>query len=213
MLVTQSCPTLCNPWTVACQAPLSMEFSRQEYRSRRLFPSPGIFQTQGLNPGLLHCKQTLYYWATWGALLIFSIAFSRISGGSVIKNLPANAGDVGWIPVSGRSLEKERATHYNTLAWEIPWTEEFGRLQSMRSTRAWHDWMQVGHFYAGTHGILWVLLKREVSFPSNLVELLQSVTTGLQSQMPWGLFFQVLPSQPGAANVGLRILTFVGKPL
>ena len=54
----------------------------------------------------------------------------------MIKNLPANAGDVGWIPVSGRSLEKERATHSNTLAWEIPWTEELGRLQSMRSKRA-----------------------------------------------------------------------------
>ena len=30
-LVTQSCLTLCNPWTVACQAPLLEEFSRQEY--------------------------------------------------------------------------------------------------------------------------------------------------------------------------------------
>ena len=30
-LVTQSCPTLATPWTVACQAPLSMGFSRQEY--------------------------------------------------------------------------------------------------------------------------------------------------------------------------------------
>ena len=29
--VAQSCPTLCNPWTVARQAPLSMGFSRQEY--------------------------------------------------------------------------------------------------------------------------------------------------------------------------------------
>ena len=30
-LVTQSCMTLCTPWTVACKALLSMEFSRQEY--------------------------------------------------------------------------------------------------------------------------------------------------------------------------------------
>ena len=29
----QLCLTVCNPWTVACQAPLSMGFSRQEYRS------------------------------------------------------------------------------------------------------------------------------------------------------------------------------------
>ena len=32
-LVTKSCPTLVTPWTVACQAPLSMGFSRQEYWS------------------------------------------------------------------------------------------------------------------------------------------------------------------------------------
>ena len=31
VLVTQSCLTVCNPWTVAHQAPLSMEFSRQEH--------------------------------------------------------------------------------------------------------------------------------------------------------------------------------------
>ena len=42
------------PWTVACQAPLSIEFSRQEYWSRLPFPSPRIFLTQGSNPCLLH---------------------------------------------------------------------------------------------------------------------------------------------------------------
>ena len=49
----------------------------------------------------------------------------------VVKNLPANAGGVGSIPGSGRSPEKEMATHSNILAWKIPWTEEPGRLQSM----------------------------------------------------------------------------------
>ena len=47
------------PWTVDCQAPLSMEFSRQEYWSELLFPSPRDLPTQGLNPGLLHCRQIL----------------------------------------------------------------------------------------------------------------------------------------------------------
>ena len=40
VLVTQLCPTLCDPWTVAHQAPLSMGFSRQEYLSELPFPSP-----------------------------------------------------------------------------------------------------------------------------------------------------------------------------
>ena len=60
-------------------------------------------------------------------------------GGSVVKNLPANAGDVGSIPGSGRSLEKEMATHSSILAWRIPWTEESGGLQSMGSQRVGHD--------------------------------------------------------------------------
>ena len=41
MLVAQLCLTLWTAWTVAHQAPLSMEFSRQEYWSRLPFPSPG----------------------------------------------------------------------------------------------------------------------------------------------------------------------------
>ena len=36
-------------------------------------------------------------------------------------------------------LEKEMATHSNILAWEIPWTEERGGLQCMRSQRVRHD--------------------------------------------------------------------------
>ena len=39
------------------------------------------------------------------------------------------SGDAGSIPGSGRSLKKEMATHFNILAWEIPRTEEPGRLQ------------------------------------------------------------------------------------
>ena len=37
-------------------------------------------------------------------------------------------------------LEKETATHSNILAWEIPWTEEPGRLQSVGSQRNGHNW-------------------------------------------------------------------------
>ena len=40
------------------------------------------------------------------------------------KNLPVSAGDMGSIPGSGRSLEKEMAIHSSILAWDIPWTEE-----------------------------------------------------------------------------------------
>ena len=54
-------------------------------------------------------------------------------GDSVVKNLLANTGDVGSTPGLDQEdpLEKEMATHSSILAWEIPWTEEPGRLQSM----------------------------------------------------------------------------------
>ena len=43
-----SCVRLCvTPWTVACQAPLSIGFSRQEYWSGLLFPPPGDLPHQG----------------------------------------------------------------------------------------------------------------------------------------------------------------------
>ena len=50
-LVDKSCPTLVTQWTVACQAPLSMGFSRQEYWSRVPFPSPGALPDPGIKPG------------------------------------------------------------------------------------------------------------------------------------------------------------------
>ena len=49
-------------------------------------------------------------------------------GGSVVRNLPANAGDVGSTPGSGKYLEMEMATRFRILAWEIPGTEDPGRL-------------------------------------------------------------------------------------
>ena len=37
-------------------------------------------------------------------------------------------------------LEERTATHSSILAWRIPWTEEFGRRQSIASHRVGHDW-------------------------------------------------------------------------
>ena len=49
-------------------------------------------------------------------------------GGSVVKDLPANAEDTVLILALEDALEKEMANHSGVLAWEIPWTEEPGRL-------------------------------------------------------------------------------------
>jgi len=58
----------------------------------------------------------------------------------MVKNLPAM--QEIWVRSLGREdpVNKEMATHSSILAWRIPWTEESGGLQSMRSQR-------VGHMY------------------------------------------------------------------
>ena len=54
-------------------------------------------------------------------------------GSSVGKESAYNAGDVGLIPGSGKSPRGGNGTHSSILVWEIPWTEEPGRPQSMGS--------------------------------------------------------------------------------
>ena len=55
----------------------------------------------------------------------------------MVKNLPAM--QETWVQsLDGEDpLEKEMATHSSVLAWEIPWIEEPGRLQSMESQKCW----------------------------------------------------------------------------
>ena len=52
-----------------------------------------------------------------------------------VKETACSAGDVDSISGSGRSPSEEMATHASILAWEIPWTEEPCRLQSIGSQR------------------------------------------------------------------------------
>jgi len=59
----------------------------------------------------------------------------------LVKNPLANVGDIrdmGLIPGQEDSLEKGMATPSSILAWEIPWTEEAGRLQSIGSQTVRH---------------------------------------------------------------------------
>ena len=51
VLVAKSCPTLATPWTVTCQAPLSMGFPRQEDWSRLPIPFSGVLPAPGIEPG------------------------------------------------------------------------------------------------------------------------------------------------------------------
>ena len=62
-----------------------------------------------------------------------TVFIKGFQGGSVVKNPPAMQETQVRSLGQKDPLEKEMATHSNTLAWRIPWTEELGRLQSMGS--------------------------------------------------------------------------------
>ena len=90
-----------------------------------------IFWTQESNWGLLHCRQILYQLSYEGSPDSRTICFLLSCKGSVVKSLPAK--QEMWVQSLGHGdlLEKKMAT-----AWEIPWTEEPIRLQSLGSQKS-----------------------------------------------------------------------------
>ena len=56
-----------------------------------------------------------------------------MSKGSILE------GDITIVNIYALSMEKAMAPNSSILAWKIPWTEEPGRLQTMRSRRVGHD--------------------------------------------------------------------------
>ena len=68
-----------------------------------------------------------------------STALPLLTGGSVVKNLPANEEIRAWSLGWEDPLEKEMATHSSILAWKTPQTKEPGGLQSMQSQRVGYD--------------------------------------------------------------------------
>ena len=83
VLVTQSCPTFVTLWTITHQAPLSTEFSRQEYWSGLPFPSPG-----DLDPGIKPRSPTLQA----DSLLSELSGAKRIA---IIKKITLESGEIG----------------------------------------------------------------------------------------------------------------------
>ena len=68
----------------------------------------------------------------------------------VVKNLPANAGDIrdAWALGGEDPMEKEMATHSSILGWRILWTEEPDGLRSIGSQSVGHSWSDLAHnFY------------------------------------------------------------------
>ena len=110
VLVTQLCPTLCDPRDSSPSGSSVYGILLQ-----------GIFLTQELNPGLLHCRQVFTLWATR------------------VKKSPAIQETQVWSLGQEDPLETGMSTHSIFLAWRIPWAELSG-LQSTGSQRFRHNW-------------------------------------------------------------------------
>ena len=126
-----------------------MEFSRQEYWSGLPFLSL-VIAFLFHNSHSKWCKvislcDLILTSLMVARLSIFSCTFWLFVWASLLAQMVKHLSrmretrvrSLGWED----PLEKEMAIHSSTIAWKIPWTEEPGRLQSMGSLRAGHDWV------------------------------------------------------------------------
>ena len=108
----------------------------------------GIFLTQGLNPGLLHCGQILFHLSHQGGPSVHPLSTylsiyhpSLHLSSSVYLSISVNhLYAYNHLPsIYITNLEKEMAAHSTILAWTIPRTQESGKYQSIGSQRVRYD--------------------------------------------------------------------------
>ena len=116
-LVTKLCPTLVTPWTVACQAPLSMGFSRQEYWSGLPFLSPGDLP----DPGIELASSAL------------TNRFSALASNSFLYHLATRVDPTSFV-------HAQLLSHVWLFA--IPWTVTHKTHLSMRPPLLVSDWLR-----------------------------------------------------------------------
>ena len=152
------------PWTVSCQALLSMEFSKQEYWGELLLLLQGIFPTQGLNLCLLHWQEVSLTLSHQGNLLswllyLYSKSFNAYCESSSFvpfkKNL-LGALRPSYFHLSKVFLKSLLGFHWNCIV-SITNMERFEVLTqlqlhaTMGSQRVGHNWGTSLHF-----GCLWI---------------------------------------------------------
>ena len=164
----KSCPTHVIPWTVVCQAPLSTEFSRQEYWSGLPFPSPGDLPNRGIEPRSpelqadslpteLHGKPKAIKNSLWWQ--IRSFVNCPCMNRKDIKNHTYSAeSHVGhvffhfenmFLSCGQNSLILTFNSAFTTLAtwceelthWKRPWCWERLRARVERGDKGWDGWM------------------------------------------------------------------------
>ena len=138
-----------------------------------------------MHPGLQPSQLSNPYFYTFCSLpyYLFSLMSSAWASlvTQMVKNLPAM--QETWVRSLGwdDSLEEGMATHSSILAWEIPQTEEPGRLPSMGSQRVGHSWVIntfTFHFQCYLHTLQKCILR-------NLWSLINTVYQNMTKNRAW----------------------------
>ena len=134
------------PWTLAHQTRLCIEFSRQEYWSGLLFPTPEDLPKPGTEPMSNSLQpRRLRYGEGNGTPLQYSCLENPMDRGARYAAVHGVAKSRIGLSVFTffhfhfHASEKEMATHSNVLAWRIPGTGEPHGLPSMGLHRVGHD--------------------------------------------------------------------------
>ena len=129
----------------------------------------------------------------------------------MVKILPTNAGDVGSIPGLGRSPGELKTTHSSILAWKIPWTEKPGRLRSMGSQIAEHDW-PIEHVHSVVRQISRAYSSMEENYLSIMKAMMSSQLVTCSKVKKWTFFLlrpgrrQICPPSPFLFCIVLEVL-------
>ena len=92
-------------------------------------------QRQGIHGQEAHTNNPCYFLLTFVVPKALAFQPSLVAQRVKPAMQETQVQSLGWED----PLEKEMATHFSTLAWKIPWTEDHGRLQFMGSQRVGHE--------------------------------------------------------------------------
>ena len=148
-------------------------------------------------------KQWIFLSKTWRRIWWPCRDKVGFPGGSAVKNLPLNAGNLGLISGLGRSPGGGNGNHSRILAWRIPWTEGPGGLQSTGLQRVGHNWA-IKHSHTGIRYNL-KGKKKEIwsQLPSN------AGGQGSASIQIWSSVWAGLGYEVGSLRATRKLLSFV----
>ena len=171
----------CDPIDCSCQAPLFMDFSRQEYWSCH-FLLQGIFPTQESNLGLLYCRQTLYWLSYEGNPII------DLCGSNYFKPQFSSV----------QSLSRVRL-------FATPWITAHQASRSITNSRSSPRLTSIKSVMPSSHLILCRPLLLLPPIPPSIRVFSNESTLHMRWPKYWSFSFSVIPSKEISGLISFRM--------